>query len=318
MIEIIIPNYNGKDHISGCLLSLKNQSQNNFRITVIDNGSVDESCEIIEREFPEVNLIRLPVNTGFAKAVNVGIKEGIKNPQIKYFILLNNDIECDYFFVEELVKGFISNDVGSVASKMLNYYDRNLIDASGDYLNRWGLPSARGNKMKNSEEYNKAEYVFSACAGAAAYRREAFEIAGLFDEDFFAYYEDVDIGFRLQLMKFKCYYNPNAVCYHKREATSSKTKGLTTKYCEKNLVALRIKNYPFFLLIRFEVFFFFARFLRYYRMLRYNSFSVFISAFNGYLLGLTEIPKNLYKRKKIQQNRLLTVKEVLNILRKYK
>jgi len=318
LTEIIIPNYNGKDLIRDCLLSLKNQSVENFRITVIDNGSTDESCEIIEREFPDVNLIRLPNNTGFAKAVNIGIKEGFKSQQIKYFILLNNDVECDYFFVEEMIKGFVSNDVGSVASKMLNYYDRSLIDAAGDFLNRRGLPTARGNKMKDSEVFNKSEFVFSACAGAAAYRREALEIVGLFDEDFFAYYEDVDIGFRLQLMKFKCYYNAKAICYHKREATSSKTKGLTTKYCEKNLIALRIKNYPFFLLLRFEIFFIIARFLRYYRMLINNSFAVFASALGGYFMGLSEIRKSLSKRKTIQKNRLLTDKEVLSILKLYK
>ncbi len=318
MIQIVIPNYNGKEHIRECLDSLRNQTEKNFSITVIDNASQDGSDTIIEKEYPEVNLIRLPNNQGFAKAINYGIIEALKKPEIKYIILLNNDVKCDSEFVAEMIRGFITDDTGSVAAKMLNYYDNTLIDAAGDYINWKGAPTARGHGLKDSEEFNKQTFIFSACAGAAAYRREAFEKAGLFDEDFYAYFEDVDFGFRLQLINYKCNYNPKAICYHKREATFSKMKGLITKLCEKNLIALRLKNYPFILLLRLQLIFSISRLIRYYRLIRKESFRTFLYALEGYFLGLCEIPKTIKKRKIIQKKRKITISELCKLLKTYR
>ncbi|MCX7833770.1 MAG: glycosyltransferase family 2 protein [Ignavibacteria bacterium] len=318
MIEVIIPNYNGKDHIKECLDSLRIQTEKNFSITIVDNASEDGSDDIIAKEYPEVNLIRLNKNFGFAKAINYGIKEALKKTEIKYIILLNNDIKCDRNFIKEMISGFVANDVGSVASKMLNYYDNSIIDAAGDYISWRGLPTARGNGMKDTEKFNKGIFMFSACAGAAAYKREVFEQVGFFDEDFYAYFEDVDFGFRLQLMGYRCYYNPKAICYHKREATFSKWKGLITKLCEKNLLALRLKNYPILLLIIFQPIFFASRCIRYWKFLKNDSFETFKNALLGYFLGLREIPKTIRKRRQIQKLKKISNSELLKILKSFK
>lgn len=315
MIRVIIPNYNGKEHIRECLDSLREQTVKNFTVTVVDNASEDGSDLIVLQEYPEVNLIKLTKNFGFAKAVNIGIKDALKIQEVNYIVLLNNDVKCDINFIKELINGFISEDIGSVASKMLNYYDNSIIDAAGDYLNWRGLPTARGNGKKDSEEYNTGTFVFSACAGAAAYKREVFEKTGFFDEDFFAYFEDVDFGFRLQLMRYKCYYNPRAICYHKREASFSKRKGLITKLCEKNLVALRFKNYPLPLLLRFQPIFMASRLVRYWRFLKNESVKTFLCALEGYFCGLFELPKSFRKRREIQKKKKITNSELYNILK---
>jgi hypothetical protein len=149
-------------------------------------------------------------------------------------------------------------------------------------------------------QYDKQEYVFGACAGAAAYKREIFNEIGFFDEDFFAYYEDVDLSLRMQLGGYKCFYNPKAVCYHKRGATSVNISGWQTMLCEKNLIALRIKNYPASLYLKLTPLFVIGRLKRYYGFLRAKQYKVFKGALKGYVLGLLNFPKSLIKRKKIQ------------------
>lgn len=315
MVSVIIPNYNGEQHLRECLNSLKEQSFEKFDIIIVDNNSSDKSLEIINSEYGYVKLINMKSNSGFSKAVNAGISFALKNSNIKYIILLNNDIRCDKDFVRELISGFSESDTGSVASKMLNFYNAEIIDDAGDFINKRGLPTARGHKEKDSPEFNIQEHIFSACAGAAAYRREVFEIIGLFDEDFFAYYEDIDFSFRMQSAGYKCFYNPKAFCYHKRGATFSSRGELTTMFCEKNLVALRLKNYPVTLLFKYQFLFFFSRIVRYYRFWRDHSFKVFVYALRGYLKGLFEIPKNLKKRKTIRENRILNSKQIENLLK---
>jgi GT2 family glycosyltransferase len=317
MVSVIIPNYNGEKHLRECLDSLKIQSFDKFDIIIVDNNSSDKSVDIINNEYSFVKLINMTSNSGFSKAVNTGIRFALKNSNIKYIILLNNDIKCDKDFIKELISGFSNSDTGSVASKMMNFYNTDIIDDAGDFINKKGLPTARGNKKKDSPEFNKEKFIFSACAGAAAYSREVFEIVGLFDEDFFAYYEDIDFSYRMQLAGYKCYYNPKAFCYHKRGATFSSRGELTTMLCEKNLVALRLKNYPVSLLFKYQYIFFFSRIVRYYRFWRDHSFKVFVYAVRGYLKGLWEIPKNLKKRKMIQKNRNLNSRQIENLLKLY-
>lgn len=313
MISIIIPNYNGISHLAACFESLRKQTLQNFKICLVDNNSSDDSVKFTKEYFPEIEILQLSSNTGFAKAVNEGIKQSLKDINIKYIVLLNNDIECDKNFLLELVNSFKSDDIGSAAGKMLNYFERNIIDNAGDFIKRRGTPYARGHGEKDQGQYDNAEYIWGACAGAAIYKREIFEKAGLFDEDFFAYFEDVDFNFRMQLLGYKCYYNPKAVCYHKRGATLKDKVGFETMLCEKNLIALRLKNYPLNLLLRWTPFFMAGRFRRYYNLTRTNSFKVFFSAFKGYLWGLSEIPKSLAKRGKIQKQIQVTSEYIENM-----
>jgi len=351
LLNIVIPNYNGEEHIRTCLSSLLNQTNKNFQIIIVDNYSSDNSVKIIKDEFSNllnIYIISLNSNQGFAKAVNKGIEHSLQDKNVNYILLLNNDIECTKTFVEEMLKIFLepeksplfsfqrknqalgsdqtiiqpyhntsfysSGKVGIVACKMLNFYDRKIIDAAGDFIKKKGVPYARGFGEKDVGQYDVHEYVFGACAGAALYSRHVFEVVGLFDEDFFAYYEDVDFNFRSQIAGFECYYNPEAVCYHKRGATFKKIEGLETMYCERNLISLRIKNYPVSLYLKYSVFFFLGRIRRYFNFLRHNSITVFIYAVKGYFLGLLHIPSALKKRREIQKNKNVTVNYLDSLL----
>ncbi|MBL7129406.1 MAG: glycosyltransferase family 2 protein [Ignavibacteria bacterium] len=315
MVSIIIPNYNGISHLKECFDSLRTQTYKNFKIHLVDNNSSDDSVKFTNENFPEIETVSLDSNTGFAKAVNTGIKYSLKDGKIKYIVLLNNDIECDKNFVSELLSGFKTNDTGSVASKMLNYYNRDIIDDAGDFIKKKGSPYARGHSEKDIGQYDKEEFIWGACAGAAIYKREVFNEIGLFDEDFFAYYEDVDFNFRMQLVGYKCYYNPKAVCFHKRGETFKDMTGLETMLCEKNLVALRIKNYPLNILLKWIPYFLVVRIRRYYGFIRNYSYKVFLSAVKGYLKGLTEIPKSLTKRRKIQRQMKVTPDYIENLFK---
>ena len=305
MIGIVIPNFNGVKHLDVCFRSLSEQSYSGFNVLLIDNNSADDSVEFVKKYYPEVEIIVNPENYGFAKAVNIGINRFLDSG-CDYILLLNNDIECDKNFVSEMVKGFVSDNIGSIACKMINYYNRDTIDSAGDFIKRKGSPYARGHGELDNGQYDKPEYIFGTCAGAALYKAEVFQKVGLFDEDFFAYYEDVDMDLRMQLMGYKCWYNPKAVCWHKRGATIKSRIGYETMLCEKNLVAFRLKNYPMSLYIKYQVFFTAGRMLRYYGILRHVSVKTFFMAIYGYLLGLLKSPENIMKRKHIHNNKIIS------------
>ena len=289
MISVVIPTYNGKEHLKTCFESLKNQIYKGFRIILVDNASNDGTVEYVEKEFPEVHIIKMDHNPGFAFAVNVGIKDSLNDDNLTHILLLNNDIECDNRFLLEMLNGLVTNDTGFVASKMLNYYNRSIIDDAGDGIKMIGSPFARGHGEEDKGQYDTPGFILGACAGAALYKREVFEAAGFFDEDFFAYYEDIDFSLRLQIAGYKCYYNPKAICYHKRGATTNNIPGFQVKLCERNLILLRIKNYPLGLYIRLYPLFFIGRLKRYFDYLKNNGAVILFTAVQGYSKGLIGI-----------------------------
>ena len=309
MIGIVIPNYNGFKHLETCYESLKKQTYSNFRVILCDNGSKDNSAAYTKEQFPDSEVILIGYNSGFAKAVNEGIKYCLARPDFDLIFLLNNDIELNPDFLETALCTFAEHPEASImAVKMLNYFNRNVIDDCGDFIkSNGGSPLARGHGETDKGQYDKLEYIFGACAGAAFYKREVFEAAGLFDETFFAYYEDIDLSFRAQLAGFKCIYQPKAVCYHKRGGTSSiATHGFQTEMCERNLVLMRIKNYPLSTYLLYQPLFFIARLKRFYSFIRFHSFTLFLRALRGYFRGQLLIVTKLGARFRIQSKRIVT------------
>lgn len=309
MISIVIPNYNGEEHLRTLYVSLKKQTYSDYSIVLVDNGSSDGSVSFTEKEFPRSHRIKLGYNSGFAKAVNDGIKFSLKETKAEYILLLNNDIELSPDFLQTAIETFQKHYEASIlAVKMLNYFQRNIIDDCGDFIKaNGGSPLARGHGEKDSGQFDNEEFIFGACAGAAFYKREVFSEVGYFDETFFAYYEDIDFSFRAQLMGLKCYYQPKAVCYHKRGGTSSiATHGFQTEMCERNLVLMRIKNYPLVTYIVYQPLFFIARVVRYYNFIRLHSFKIFLRALKGYLRGSLLWITKLPERFKIQRNKKVT------------
>lgn len=238
---VVIPNLNGMKYLKGCLDSLRDQSRQDFSTIVIDNGSADGSVSYIETHYPEVELVCFEKNEGFCKAVN----EGIIKAKTPYVILLNNDTVCEPFFIEELVRAMEQDpNCFSCASCMVKLQDEQKIDNAGDYYCAFGWAYALG-KGKSVKRYQKERRIFSACAGAAIYRRSVFENIGLFDEAHFAYLEDIDVAWRARIAGWHNCYIPTAVVHHLGSATSGSVyNDFKIRYSSRNSVYLIYKNMP--------------------------------------------------------------------------
>ena len=245
-VTVIVPNYNGMKFIDTCLAALEKQSIKDFKTLVIDNGSSDGSIEFIRNKYPEVHLLERGENYGFSNAVNTGIQMS----DTPYVILLNNDTQVEEFFVEELVKAINRNPkYFSCSSKMLDFSERHLLDDAGDLYTVIGWQFQRGvGRLETG--YKKPKKVFSACAGAAIYRREVFEKIGYFDEGHFAYLEDIDVGYRARINGYENTFCPSARVYHVGSGTSgSKYNEFKVKLSARNSVYLNYKNMPILQLI---------------------------------------------------------------------
>ena len=238
-VTVIIPNYNGLKFMEPCFKALELQIYHKFQILVVDNGSTDGSVEWLKEH--QIPTIFLDTNTGFSGAVNVGIRAA-KTP---YVLLLNNDTEPDCHFIGEMVKAIErSPKIFSVSSKMIQMYHKDKMDDAGDMYSLLGWAYQRG-VGRSSGGYSHPCRVFSACAGAAIYRREIFEKIGYFDEMHFAYLEDIDVGYRARIAGYDNVYCPHAVVYHVGSGTSgSKYNPFKVKLAARNNIYLNYKNMP--------------------------------------------------------------------------
>lgn len=246
-VAVIIPNYNGIKYIEDCLNSLREQTFHEFDTIVVDNASEDGSKDIVKEKFEEVKLIELKENFGFSRAVNEGIKI---TKDYKYIILLNADTKADSLFVEKLYEAIDKyDDVFSVSSKMMQMSKPDRYDGAGDLYCCLGWAYALG-KDKKAGRYEKECNVFSACGGAAIYRRSIFEEIGYFDELHFAYLEDVDVGYRARIMGYRNRYTPEALVYHAGSGTTgSRYNKFKVRIAARNSWYIVFKNMPLLQLI---------------------------------------------------------------------
>jgi GT2 family glycosyltransferase len=286
-------------------------------VVIVDNGSSDGSVEFAKKNYPEVGIIGFDYNTGFAKAVNEGIKYSIKNLDADYILLLNNDIELNPDFLETGINTFkLKPDIDIIAVKMLNFFSRDIIDDTGNFITKkGGTPYPRGNGQKDTGQFDKGEYIFGACAGAAFYRREVFVNIGLFDESFFAFFEDIDLSFRAQLAGLKCYYEPKIICYHKRGGSKISTLQFQVRMNERNVIWLRLKNYPLRLLIYYQPLFLLARLRKFYLLYRNYGFPTLFAALSGYFSGILKVIFQLPKRMKIQKAKKVSSEYIYSLFR---
>ena len=250
-VTVVIPNYNGEKFIESCLRALMRQTSRDFKIIVVDNGSADKSCELVmamKKEFAGqgcgddfLTLIRKEKNLGFCGGVNAGIK----SCTTPYVILLNNDTEVFEDFIEKSLEGIERSDkIFSASPMMIQMYNKALVDNAGDAYTAVGWAFALG--MDDLvENYTKKREVFSACAGAAIYRTDLLKKLGLFDENHFAYLEDLDIGYRARIHGYKNMYNPSARVYHAGSGTSgSRHNVFKIKNSARNNIYVIYKNMP--------------------------------------------------------------------------
>jgi GT2 family glycosyltransferase len=240
-VAVVIPNWNGADHLKQCIDSLLDQSIP-AQIIVVENGSTDESLKLLEK-YSGIEVILHDENKGFAGGVNAGFQRAIDDGT-KYVAAFNNDAVADKDWLKHLVATLDDNPkVGIVTSKILGSNGKGL-DSTGDYMTVWGLPYPRGRGESDIGAYDDSTEIFAASGGASLYRVKMLEEIGLFDEDFFAYYEDVDLSFRAQLAGWQVRFAPKAIAYHEIGATSGKLKGFTTYQTMKNQPLVLYKNLP--------------------------------------------------------------------------
>jgi len=300
LVSVVIPNWNGADHLPTCLESLRRQTYPHVESIVADNGSTDGSLELLARDYPEVRALPLGQNTGFTGACNAGIRAA----RGKFVVLLNNDTAAGPRWLEEIVATFEHHpQVGIVASKMLLFDRRDTFHTAGDFYRVDGLPGNRGVWQKDAGQYDQEEHVFSACGGSAAYRRVMLDQIGLLDEDFFYSCEDLDLAWRAQLAGWRCIYAPRAVVYHKLSATGG---GATASFYDgRNLIYLLAKDYPGDLwrihwraILR-------AQLRLAWEALRAWRGQAARARLRGMLAGLLGIPRMLHKRQAVQHNRIV-------------
>ena len=263
-ITVVIPNYNGIRFLKDCLDSVFAQVSDTpeYEVLVVDNGSTDGSLEMLRESYPQIRVEALSENTGFCHAVNLGLHLSVT----PYVILLNNDTKVKPEFIKNLCYAIESKpDAFSVSAKMLMWDDPELLDDAGDRYCVFGWAYARG-KGKPAQRYSVPCEIFAACAGAAVYRKSVLEEIGYFDEEHFAYMEDLDIGYRARIYGYRSYYEPSAEVIHYGSASSgSRYNEWKTSLASANNIYVAGKNMPLlqwiwnlpFLLLGFLVKFFF-------------------------------------------------------------
>jgi GT2 family glycosyltransferase len=246
-VSVVIVNLNRCDLLEKCLRSIWAQRFTDIEVIVVDNGSTDESVAFLHGiEDLRLRIVELPQNRGFAGGCNAGIAAA----RGRYIATINNDAEADPRWLEELVQAMESGArVGMCASKILLHGDRSRIDKAGHLIYLDGLNHGRGSGEEDRGQYDTAEEVLFPDGAAALYRRAMLEETGLFDESFFAYGDDADVGLRGRLAGWTCRYVPSAVVYHIHSATAGEFSPLKAFLIERNRVFVAVKLFPLRLLL---------------------------------------------------------------------
>jgi GT2 family glycosyltransferase len=244
-VSVIVVNWNRRDLLRACLTSLGSQTETGFEIIVVDNGSADGSAEMVERQFTGVRLIRNSENRGFCAANN----QGIAASQGDFIALLNNDAEADADWLRALVDALEARpDCGMAASKILVWEDPGQIDKAGHLIYPDGQNRGRGSGEPDRGQYDVLEETLWPDGCAALYRRRMLSEIGGFDEDFFAYADDAELGLRARIAGWRCVYAPASVVRHHRGATLGLRSTRRLELIERNRVLLAAKLFPWSLL----------------------------------------------------------------------
>ncbi len=302
-VSVVTPNYNGLKFLNSYFETLLIQSRFIEEIIIIDNASTDGSVEFIEEfirspNYPiEIKLIKNDENLGFAPAVN----QGIDFAKSEYIYSVNNDVEMEWNALEEIIKAMdesigLGENPFSFQSKMIQHHNRKLIDDVGDEYTILAWTKKIGDG-KPVEKYDEKREIFSSCAGAALYRKSVLEEIGLFDENFFAYVEDIDLSYRAQIYGYGNYFCSDSIVYHYGSATSgSRYNEFKIKLAARNNVFLIYKNFPVIQKIVNFIFLFIGFAIKYIFFVRKGYGSL-------YLEGIKE---GLRERKKLNKTPFLS------------
>ncbi len=241
-IAVIIVNFNSGPLLGQCLRHLRAQTHHPKRVMVVDNASHDGSTDGLAREYPEVEWVRLERNLGFAAANNLAAQRA---DGVEWLALLNPDAFPEPDWLERLLAAALTHpDCASFGSRLLDAGDPSRLDGTGDVYHVSGLAWRRGHGQRVVAGATADEEIFAPCAAAALYRRSTFLEVGGFDQDYFCYFEDIDLGFRLRLLGHHCRYVPEAVVLHVGSAITGRRSSFSLYHGHRNLVWTYCKNMP--------------------------------------------------------------------------
>lgn len=312
-VSVITPNYNGEKFLDKYFKSLEQDSEYIGEVIIVDNGSDDSSLDYIKNNtfsFPVV-VIENSKNLGFAPAVN----QGILKSKYDYVFSLNNDTELKKGSIKAMLDLIGDEDVFSLQAKMLQAHNRELVDDAGDEYNLLGWTKKSG-ENQSSDKYVEVSEIFSSCAGAALYKKSVFDEIGLFDDEFFAYMEDVDLAIRSQIYGYKNLLCPNAVVYHIGSATTgSRYNEFKVKIAARNNVWTVYKNLPIPLKIVNFIFLFLGFGIKYVFFLKKGFGSTYLEGIREGLSTKSKIEKVKFKRSNLKNYFKLEYKLIINTLK---
>ena len=303
LVSIIILNYNGEQFLKNCIESIVKETNLDFELIVVDNNSPDKSGERLLKKYPEHLFIINDKNLG----VSAGLNIGIKNSRGEYIVLLNNDLIVAPYWLEYLFKAVKKYGPGLYQPKFLKMMNNEIIDSTGNLVNIFGFGFSRDKGKKDNLEHNKTENIGFAAGTCLFCPKEIFNKVGLFDEDFFAYNEDLDLGWRARLQNFKSYYVPESIVYHYGSAQwkwsgekfylleRNRWLSLLSNYSTKTI----IKLFPSLIIIELVLLIFFTKKGLLVKKLR---------SYGGIIMMYDKI-KN--KRKIIKKTRIVNDQEVM-------
>ncbi len=251
-VSILIVNYNGLHLLRTCLDSISRQTVRGFEVIVVDNGSRDGSVAWLSTcQYPWLKSVCLEENTGFGPANN----RGFEASSGEIIVLLNNDTELPPDFLQMITEPFSNSDISMVAPLILYRSAPDIIDKAGGHrFYPDGLNRGRGCGQKLSGKWLNPGFAFYPDGCAAAFRRKLIQQCGFFDESFFLYGEDTDLGLRYRRMGAECRYEPAARVFHVHSATAGKYSPEKAYYVERNRYAVILRNLPLFWILVSPIF----------------------------------------------------------------
>lgn len=312
-VAVVIVNWNSGDLLSQCVSTLQKQTYPIWQIVIVDNASTDDSLQRVVKNanLDQINIIKLTENVGFAAGNNCALNY---LQEADWVALINPDAFAEPSWLENLMTAALQNpQYHFFASRMLTDHNNAILDGVGDTYHTCGFVRRRGYRKTANGNYLSNEEVFSPCAAAALYRNDILKAVRGFDEEYFCYIEDVDLGFRLRLAGYRCLYVANAVVEHVGSAVTGLRSDFSVYHGHRNLVWTYVKNMPGFLF--------------YYYLpqhILFNLVSIFIISKRGQSKtilkakwdAIKKLPSVWKMRRKIQANRQASVKSIYQVLSK--
>jgi GT2 family glycosyltransferase len=325
-ISVIIANLNGEAYLPDCLQSLFAQTFRDFEVILVDNGSTDRSLDLVKKDFPWVKVISLEKNTGFAQGNNIGFAAS----SAQYVATLNNDTIAGRSWLQVLYEAAEADKgIGMVASKIYLGREGRELDSAGMLLYPDGMTRQRGHGEEDNGQFDGIREVLFPSACAALYRHEMLKEIGYFDEDFFSYCEDADLGLRARLAGWKAAFAPAATVRHLYSRTSGRYSEFKAFHVERNHFWVLFKDLPLSYIIRFPFYTAWRYIIQVYGLLsgqgsvarfaeKAGAGQMMRIVLRSYWAAFMALPDTLKKRRRIWRSRCLGNKEYRDILRRHR